>query len=483
MPSKMSYDPGRATFNDVVAGIHELLFVKSVVPLDIAEQVTMYGMRDFPTRQGWLERFSEWKARKLAWPPGMLAAWKQDMTVQWTAHVDVAGSDWAKYESLYTTFHPSRGAENFLKLNKMWYVKDLIGEGAVGIVTTAQGIQPTGSGKTDTALLLTEILAKLKDDQLQLGTASDLHQLWLEQQRGVRKGNMDAGDLTSKNIEKTGLYHAKGVHFQANIRVRPESPYRDHFTYVTRMSDLLEGTAEHGLQHDFNGWILDEAALFVNRKTPMRKENLYVEQLLTALRKEEAFALFCAQNAQRQLPPAVTIGSALCIEKISPRVGDFTIRGLMVAKRIRNIPGTSIRFRSKAFSNFAPDIDPVEMITVVTQQEQAAHEDGQDWSHEDTCRAIIAYIKEHRLTQEALAKGKGTQIPTQVKQMIGRVNRDTGRAYTLEEIVDEIAGDFPEMGRDEVREIAKGVVASYAKKRKAAEPDERKEMPRIPAVA
>ena len=412
----------------VSAKMREFLVHKNVIKVSEALELTLAAGFD----GGWIHAWSQYLQEKsiagTEFTKDEMQAWRNGMAEQWNLFYRKNCGNPVMFATLQSFFFPEKHSQNFWSRNKYWYVSGLVTEGKFAMVCGQ-----LGSGKTDFALLLSEILIDLKEDHLSKKENSDLAQIHRELQR---RRSESAEDTQAQEVSPLhfGLYYSKGIRFVSNVRVPGHSPYSKYFTYAFKLTDINIAIDKNALDDYYTIVLFDEMGISYSRRRQMSNSNLWMEQFLKLIRKKNSSLIVVTQEKEDDLPDVLLKKAQTVVEKKEHSIGILSIENLMVAQRIHSIPRTRIPFSTRAGASVLMDVNPKLELEEVAAQEALAHNQGRSWTDIDAYRADIAYCEKIQKLGEGSADTEADVLTAQIKYYLGERNPVTGKMYSVEEV-------------------------------------------------
>jgi len=220
---------------------------------------------------------------------------------------------------------------NFADYSPRFYMKPWEGSGNFGYVTGPRG-KPLGVGKTDTALLMAEMAL------------------------------------------------SEGKRVQTNIILEDPPP---GVTEVRTLSALMQGSIRNLREGYLTRTVLDEAPQFLERERATSRESVNMKKAEYLFRKIGTDLDVIAQR-DKEVTTSIAEMAGCHVQKLDKT--EMIYRRGHQTFMIRNVPGTSLKFKTKDMAGFVIDMDISDMHDSIVRSE-----DGKD-----QFSAILEYIEKDR---------------------------------------------------------------------------------------
>lgn len=466
-------------FQDVCRSLDGMFRPGALVTVEEARTVTNHVAVDVRWRHQWLFRLNTLIDRNLSFDPITKAAWQYSAHEQWG--MKSAKGDQAlnfAVNALWTHFHPDSGSIYWWTFNRVHFIRGLLTPGS-----HAAFVGDMGTGKTDLVLKFDEILIDAFDEYWKLGVKghaadSSLYHIYWDVHRGHSNGKrlrytpenpFDPKD--EKSPLPSNILECLGVRFPTNIAVTPNSDpdsLESHFQRATRLSDQYITAAQDvlaGLQPNLD---FDEAGFAYNRKRTMSRHSMAIEQTVQRMLRKMFLTLkVSTQDKTDDLPDALQRTASTVIEKIDPvkpERGLFTIKGFFSATLVRGIPKTRINYRTRAWAAVTVDFAPSDLAEYLAGLQDQAADRNVTFTDRDSYRAMIAWLKQYRLSDDQIAAGALDE--QSIRFYLSDINRQSGRLYSVPEVAN-LTGRSPDEVKAVQKKMADEVAAARAKKGRA----------------
>jgi hypothetical protein len=434
--------PAYSIVKEVAGKGEEMLDHCKVWSIEEMERFTLHGHFEDAWCDTWMVRFSEARAvaEKVAnrsfhpieaLSPLEVEQWRQEMKGEFSKALNAWASDAAHWMPLHAFLFPL-ASSSFRAFNRIWICKQLIVPGRFAIIDG-----DLDSGKTDNAILLTEVIGRAWEEYERaraekLEKTSDLYAVMKEHEGEPKEESL--------NLRQNGLIQSEGPRFISNIEVQIGHPLSKYYQFATRLTDMIILMAKNAKAGYFSVLILDEMGMTYNRKRVTSRQNFSLEGIFRLVRKFNASVIVITQNKELDLPDHLRRpdkGAKTIIEKIRKDTAIYTVYGVaqLYHQKVYGIPPTSLPFETHAVASLAIDIDPralVEEVELLKSQSRDGHGKS-TWDMDDTYKAIIAACEARQMGKE-LSKVKREQVLS----MLQSLDPMTGSLYSPEDIMEEL---------------------------------------------
>lgn len=468
------------------------------------EVMAEWSNNDPGFKEAWIPRVRLMRSRGQARDPDFQSAFQAEV---FSVYSDALTDPECErlHEHLYAYFYPVAGTQNFRDYNPGLFVSELATEGNFAIISgpEAQEQKVLGVGKTHHMVWCFEQLYMLKQEHALRGKHSNL--AYLLGRGGGQKTPRDPqrGELPS------GLANSTGVRFMTNASVVPPSEWggalepdeaerlyacfgfegdTERRVAFSKMTEYMLGSICNSRAGAITYWGWDEAGNIYEKRRAMSAINLGIRQNLTSLRKVNTALLAVTQQSTDQLPDDFLGQASTQVTKLTEQVGIVTIAGFRKHQRFYGFPPVSIGFRTKAFAAFKMDLDPMLMFQFVTDKEQEARANREEWNDTRMLNVAEAWLRDWIRQLAAFNARDNPLLRQEINLRLDARDPATNRPFSDEEIARDVEASYADEETGEpsegftFRELLRKVKEERRKRRivdRASRKAGRPEPPRI----